>query len=941
MRRLIAYLALSSTLIIGTAALTSPLMMKMDTDLGYSDGRKIYFKAAHYVEGSSVGNYEDFLTDDDYYGDTPVIEEIADTMRDRLETWGVSDYTVETQGPDTIAVSLRSSDNKTLEYTRLQSYLAFSGQHYELDASNTSAEASEGESGSTAGYTHNDRWETMLDNKVAEFKLLDMDSYQVPVVIIPISDDDKSAFLDLVKYCQDNTIAEETDDEGNVTTAGQDCNLVLWANREEGDRYEDKDDANVAAHILFEHAVSEDQVVYYADSDNDKEHPYLQLIPSSKATETGTYNPTYAQEATDAANYLMRKFNASAYKYGAKSYRVSYIFSEDIKASVDSLIHLGDFNANPAMGPTMISIIIGAVVLVVLLGFFDKVFAAQEAAVVGVTAIGSLAAFIAFGAQFNIAALLGIVGTVLVSLFQSLFYTSRIRNEIYKGRTLKKAQQEASKASVWPMIDAGMVAIILGIFFYVLGGTTLVAGGVMLTLGGFFSIFSSLILTRLMGWMVCNDSTVASHFDKALGVRRDRIPNLMKEERQTYFGPFADKKFTKKKKIAYIVAGLFLLAGIGSTIGFGVANGGQIFASAAAQENTVLRIEVKSDDPELISVTRFASIAALDDEDDETHDDVFSQFRIDGKPLSSYVSSISLSANPKDVYETPLEGTTGTHYYYYFYQVELNAALDLDPEKTYSIETYGVNGYEDAGVNTLAGLAAEIADLGGEDIEGPYVTVSFANVNAGQETPYIGDVCLGFGVGLAVLLAYFLLRYRPSRGIATILATASASFIALSFFVYTRIAVLPVLSLGLSIGALTMLLGALFLLNREKELHKEDHTPERDSWESRNANLENATSYEAGNYLTFTLLSLYLALAGFGFGPVAYCYPYLLAIILTVVGAALVLITLSPIAGRFGKWFSHIHFRAPKRKKKETGGHLMKKKRGAEPEEAVFIGIND
>ena len=41
MRRLIAYLALSSTLIVGTAALTSPLLMKMDTDLGYSDGKKI------------------------------------------------------------------------------------------------------------------------------------------------------------------------------------------------------------------------------------------------------------------------------------------------------------------------------------------------------------------------------------------------------------------------------------------------------------------------------------------------------------------------------------------------------------------------------------------------------------------------------------------------------------------------------------------------------------------------------------------------------------------------------------------------------------------------------------------------------------------------------------------------------------------------------------
>ena len=161
-----------------------------------------------------------------------------------------------------MAVSLRSIGNKSLEYTRIQSYLAFSGQHYELDASNTAGEAGSGESGSTAGYNHNVRWETMLDGKEAKFQLLDKDSYQVPVVIIPIDEEDKSAFLDLVKYCQDNTVAEETDEEGNVTTAGKDCNIVLWANREESDRYEDKADTNVASRIFLEHTASEDQVVY-------------------------------------------------------------------------------------------------------------------------------------------------------------------------------------------------------------------------------------------------------------------------------------------------------------------------------------------------------------------------------------------------------------------------------------------------------------------------------------------------------------------------------------------------------------------------------------------------------------------------------------------------------------------------------------------------------
>ena len=206
MRRLIAYIAMSATLTIGVAALASPLMLQMDTDLAYADGKTLYFKASRYESGSLVDSYENFLTNEDKDGETYIVDKIADTMRERLDDWGVSDYEVVSQGYDTIAVSLRSSKNKSLEYSYLQSYLAFSGQNYELDASNTSAEATEGEEGSQAGYTHNDLWETMLDGKTASFKLLDMDNFQVPVVIIPIDDEDKNAFLDLMTYCKNKTV---------------------------------------------------------------------------------------------------------------------------------------------------------------------------------------------------------------------------------------------------------------------------------------------------------------------------------------------------------------------------------------------------------------------------------------------------------------------------------------------------------------------------------------------------------------------------------------------------------------------------------------------------------------------------------------------------------------------------------------------------------------
>ena len=117
MRRLIAYIAMSATLTIGVAALASPLLLQMDTDLAYADGKTLYFKASRYESGSLVDSYENFLTNEDKDGETYIVDKIADTMRERLDDWGVSDYEVVSQGYDTIAVSLRSSKNKSLEYS--------------------------------------------------------------------------------------------------------------------------------------------------------------------------------------------------------------------------------------------------------------------------------------------------------------------------------------------------------------------------------------------------------------------------------------------------------------------------------------------------------------------------------------------------------------------------------------------------------------------------------------------------------------------------------------------------------------------------------------------------------------------------------------------------------------------------------------------------------
>jgi hypothetical protein len=52
----------------------------------------------------------------------------------RLDTWGTSEYSVETVGYNTITVSLRTSGNDDTVYSYLEQYLGFSGGDIEVDA---------------------------------------------------------------------------------------------------------------------------------------------------------------------------------------------------------------------------------------------------------------------------------------------------------------------------------------------------------------------------------------------------------------------------------------------------------------------------------------------------------------------------------------------------------------------------------------------------------------------------------------------------------------------------------------------------------------------------------------------------------------------------------------------------------------------------------------
>lgn len=961
MRRYISYLLLCAATLIGAGAATVPMIQSMDTDMAYSVGETLHFKAAEWDESSVNGNYTNesgtFLEYLDGFKKQP-IEYIADTMRTRLDAYGLSGYKVETQGTDSIAVTVRTPKDADTHYSYLERYLSFSGGDYELDASNTRID----------GYAYNELWATIIDGQTAYIADMEQGTYKVPTVIVPLKegDDYKTAFNDLVKFCEDNT-SEATDEDGS---SAKSTSIVVWANRVDGDAYDlSGSNPNVANKIVS--MVSAANGVYYADSDTDKENPSLRLIPNSSATSGEQYDPTKTQEAYDAARALMLTINAGAFQYDdlkgaaavAPKYAVTFTYSEVAPATVENLVVNGDWNRELAMSATLISLGVTLLFLCVLLAVFERIMAVLHVSTMVISMFSAFSTFVAFGAPFNIAALIGLTAGGFVSLFGTLFYSAKLKEELYKGRTLKKAHSEAVRKSLWPTVDIGVVAILIGICVYGLAGDVASKAGVMLVLGGFFGLIASLLYTRIAGWLLCNDSTMASKFPKQLGVRSERIPDLAKEEKQSYFGPYADRDFSRGKKISLIASCLFLLAGIGASIGWGVVSGGTSFFNSSAYETdaSVLHIDVRSDDPDTIKISSLSEVSSLIDPtfvEGQAPQDVFHTYKLNGKYLADYVSELNLSKVGHTSFVG--EGETGDTYYWFYYEAKLGKSAQeftswiKNIDVSLSLEKWNGSAYVAMPESSFSELSADIiAEVGGsvrgELATGAYaedIYITFDTVVPADLTPYLWQVALGLGVGIATVLVYLCIRFRPSRGLVAGGFIAASSFIAVTFFILTRIGSSPVVSIGAIPVALLAAALALYLLNAEKEIYRECKDRDKDNPEFRALCLNQAASRQAGNVLLLTLLGLYVAVVFLAFGPRIYANAYLAIVLGIAFATALILTALPPCAALLGKQFAKITIRrdpskAAKKRKAKTGGQLMKKKKSAEPEESIFIGIND
>ncbi len=156
----------------------------------------------------------------------------------------------------------------------------------------------------------------------------------------------------------------------------------------------------------------------------------------------------------------------------------------------------------------------------------------------------------AFGAVLTLPGIAGIILTIGMSVDANVIIFERIKEELNKGKVLKAAIKHgfSFKGALSAIIDANITTMLTGVILYVFGTGPVKGFAYTLMVGIITSLFTAVFITRLLIDWYANQG---KSFTFNTSITKNWFKNI-------------NIDFLKKRKIAYVVSGIFITIGIGS-----------------------------------------------------------------------------------------------------------------------------------------------------------------------------------------------------------------------------------------------------------------------------------------------------------------------------------------------------------------------------------------
>ena len=177
--------------------------------------------------------------------------------------------------------------------------------------------------------------------------------------------------------------------------------------------------------------------------------------------------------------------------------------------------------------------------------------------------------FLVFWLVGGVLTLPGIAALVLgigMSVDSNVITFARIKEELYKGKSLPLAFKEGVKCSFSAILDSNLTTLIVAIIMFIFGESSIKGFATMLIITVIVTMFTMVFLTRILLNLFVKTNYFNDKIKLFIGVKKEDIPNVSKNEKVKKV-PFGKVDFLKNRKIFAGVSIIIILVGT-VTIGF-------------------------------------------------------------------------------------------------------------------------------------------------------------------------------------------------------------------------------------------------------------------------------------------------------------------------------------------------------------------------------------
>ncbi|MDX9908078.1 MAG: protein translocase subunit SecF, partial [Mariniphaga sp.] len=159
--------------------------------------------------------------------------------------------------------------------------------------------------------------------------------------------------------------------------------------------------------------------------------------------------------------------------------------------------------------------------------------------------IGILASL---GATLTLPGIAGIVLTIGMAVDANVLIFERVQDELYAGKGIKLAISDGYKNAYSAIIDGQVTTLLTGIILYIFGSGPIKGFATTLIIGILTSLFTAIFITRIIfSWWLQRNKKIKFSNPKTANILRSTTIN-----------------FLRKRKIAYVISGSFILISLGS-----------------------------------------------------------------------------------------------------------------------------------------------------------------------------------------------------------------------------------------------------------------------------------------------------------------------------------------------------------------------------------------